>query len=816
MKAPLRCALLGAASTLIATAPAFAQTAAQNDTSPKTASPTGPTNANGAGQAVGEIIVTAQRRDQSLSRTPVSVAVISADTLAKSQIVTEDDLRDAAPGLQIRSGGTSNQINYAIRGESQDPFSNVRPGVLPYINDVQIGGQGGASDFYDLQSVQVLKGPQGTLFGRSATGGAVLFTTQKPTDQFGGYISGLVGNYDAQKIEGAVNLPLIGDKLMLRVAGFERSRDGFQDNLYNNKNVGDQRQYGARISLTAKLNDKVKNELVVDYFHSNSQNTSAVISGLLPYTGVGAPYIPIQYLYSGTATPTATITGECTLQGFVGLGTCPPVNPAVAAFYTSYFSDPHHPANGISGQLAAQQARGPYVVDTDSSNIFRTNNTILTNTSTYDLGGGQVIKNILGVASIKSFTTEESDGTPYGAASGGPEGLGSDTQQFSDELQTLGKAFGDRLDYVAGLYYSDEKSTTDQVSHFFDLLFGGENQTNNFAITNTTYAAYGQGTYKLNDSGLAATLGARYTSERVGINVLSGDSFRQGLGNPAPPGYAYDQHTTYDRLSWTIGLQDQINPSLLVYADGRRAFKSGGYNGIVQPKVGDAGDAGDSYKAEQVTDAEVGSKFSGRVNGMRAHLNVDFYYSWIENSQRAAFTLVNGSPAGLTVNVPTGTTYGVEADGDIKPLNWLTLGSTLNYTKATFGNKPVEVNGQQQIFDVVPDTPKFTGSVYGEVSAPVSANLVATAHADLYYQSDSFTSPQSANNAGTRLIPYALTNFRVGIEDEQRGWSLTLNLKNAFDKVYYVGGVATGDIYQINFLIPGEPRTVTAEARLKF
>ena len=244
MQAQMRRALLVAASSVILAPAAFAQTAPAAAAVPAQRRRT---------ERLGEVIVTAQRRDQSLARTPVSVAVISADTIAKSQIVSENDLREAAPGLQVRSGGTSNQINYAIRGESQDPFSNVRPGVLPYINEVQIDGEGGASEFYDLQSVQVLKGPQGTLFGRSATGGAVLFTTQKPTDQFGGYLSALGGDYHAQKVEGALNMPIASDQVLLRVAGFERSRDGFQENLFDNKTIGEQRQFGGRVSLTVKL-----------------------------------------------------------------------------------------------------------------------------------------------------------------------------------------------------------------------------------------------------------------------------------------------------------------------------------------------------------------------------------------------------------------------------------------------------------------------------------------------------------------------------------------------------------------------------------
>ena len=176
-----------------------------------------------AADTLSEIVVTAQRRDESLSKTPVSVAVVSTDTLAKASIVSEQDLSVATPGLTVKASASSNQLNYALRGNTTDPFAASRPGVLPYINEVQIGGPGGSSAFYDLQSVQVLKGPQGTLFGRSATGGAVLFTTAKPTNDLGGYISLLGGNYSNKKVEGALNVPLVGDVLLARVAGFFQS-----------------------------------------------------------------------------------------------------------------------------------------------------------------------------------------------------------------------------------------------------------------------------------------------------------------------------------------------------------------------------------------------------------------------------------------------------------------------------------------------------------------------------------------------------------------------------------------------------------------
>ena len=153
-----------------------------------------------------EIVVTAQRRAGTLERTPVAISVLTGDTLAKRAIVTESDLQIATPGLTVRAGQNSNQLNYALRGQSLDAFSDTRPGVLPYFDEIQLDGVGGGSSaFYDLQSVQVLKGPQGTLFGRNSTGGAVLFTSVRPTDTFGGYITGRLGNYNLRQIEGAIN-----------------------------------------------------------------------------------------------------------------------------------------------------------------------------------------------------------------------------------------------------------------------------------------------------------------------------------------------------------------------------------------------------------------------------------------------------------------------------------------------------------------------------------------------------------------------------------------------------------------------------------
>ena len=116
----------------------------------------------------------------------------------------------------------------------------------------------------------------------------------------------------------------------------------------------------------------------------------------------------------------------------------------------------------------------------------------------------------------------------------------------------------------------------------------------------------------------------------------------------------------------------------------------------------------------------------------------------------------------------------------------------------------------------MPDTPKHSGTIFADITAPISGNINALLHANVYLQCLAHTSSQSSNNAGTQISAYTLVNFRFGLEDKEAGWSLTANLRNAFNRTYYVGGLPVGTIYQINLLVPGDPRTFAVEARLKF
>lgn len=758
-----------------------------------------------------EIVVTAQRRTGTLERTPVAISVLTGDTLARRAIVTESDLQVASPGLTVRAGQNSNQLNYALRGQSLDAFSDTRPGVLPYFDEIQLDGVGGGSSaFYDLQSVQVLKGPQGTLFGRNSTGGAVLFTSVRPSDTFGGYISGRLGNYNLRQIEGAINVPIMADKVMARVAGFYEKRDGYQRNLFQNNRAGNVDRYGLRGSLTVNFTNQIKNELVVDYLHSGGNSLSGLINSLDPSGAV-----PLILLTNFGNQPQYNFLINAFTGGAAGCNST--TNNCAAAFAAA---NPKLDPGGVASYLNTQNARGPYVIETDGENKYKGRNLILSNITTFELAPDTKLRNIFGYTRIEANSSGDIDGTPFGIDSNGPNGGKNDkTKQYSEELQLGGKAFDGKLNYVVGGFYSHE--TNVDLTTSLLLEFPPLTSTTRYhkLTTRDMYAGYGQGTFDLSNAtgvkGLSATLGARFTHEKIKFDVLPDDTAFQ-----APPAqqaiFNFNQQKSYSNVSWTLGLEDQVNSNLLIYVASRRSYKNGGYNGIQDPVPGPGSTGGDGYGQETLTDAEVGLKYHGQVGDMPTQLNLAVYQDWIKQGQRVAYVLLGSTPAAVTVNVPKSKVSGFELDGTIRPAKWLSMGGSLNYTNGRFTDGRVSINGNPVLFATYPDTPKWSGSVFAELQAPIHGSVTASLRGDLYSQSSFYFSSTANNNTGARINGYSLTNFRLGIEDSNAGWSLAANLKNAFNRVYYVGGIATGELFQFNTVVPGAPRTFLMEARFKF
>ena len=235
-----------------------------------------PTTAPEAQTGGGDIVVTARRREENISKVPISITALSGESLKQRQVTSEIDLQRSVPGLTIRQSGSSNQFNYALRGQSVDTYSGSPPAVLAYIDEAQIVQQS-AGTFYDLEGIQVLKGPQGTCCSAcNSTGGAILFQTAKPTDKFGGYLIGRYGNHKSGYVEGAVNVPL-GDIGAFRLAGVHNSGGAFVKNLLTGKMLGKKDVTSLRGTLLLRPIDGLTNTTVVQHTWEGGNNIPTMV-----------------------------------------------------------------------------------------------------------------------------------------------------------------------------------------------------------------------------------------------------------------------------------------------------------------------------------------------------------------------------------------------------------------------------------------------------------------------------------------------------------------------------------------------------------
>lgn len=756
---------------------------------------TATSDAGSGPDTTGDIVVTAQRRSESLQRTPVAVSALSGEMLQQRAIVSESDLQSAVPGLTIKAGQTSNQLNYSLRGQSVDTFSSSRPSVLPYVNEIQVGSSG-ASAFYDLESVQVLKGPQGTLFGRNSTGGAVVFTTVKPKNELSGYVTLRAGNYGNYQAEGALNVPLVDDKVLLRVAGFFQRRHGFQYNIFDGRRFGDIERENVRGSLTLKPTEAFTNELVVDYGHTGGNSTMSVGYNAREASS-GPAFVPANQFYDPGVD---AILGPGAWDAF--LAAHPKANPA-----------------GLNAEVAAQRKRGPFRINVDGPNFYRSKNLLISNISSLEISDNLELKNIIGYVWQNAQRTGEYDGTVFPIDDTGAFGVRQNLYQLSEELQLQGKGLGQSLQYVVGFFYSKERDNTRSTTHIFEFLpFIPETLQVNHGVTKSeTVAGYAQGTLSLEDAtgiaGLGVTAGVRYSSEKI-VFSREGDDFF--VTNPNP-NFVTPQSDKFKKVSWQFGLQEQVNPNLLLYAVTRRSNRSGGFNFFAPPVPGFGNDGGGEYRPEIATDVELGVKYRGN-SGVPFRFNLAGYQMWIKDIQRSNYVSIFGSLAGITVNVPKAKVTGFELDGSIQPASWLSIGGSVNYTDARFTDNLVSVLGNPAVaFSTYPDTPKWSGLLYADISTDIRPGLKASLHGDVYGQTSTyFASTAATLNPGAQLPKYAIANFRVGLDQEEQGWSLAVNLKNAFNKIYYTGGVGFSSLLGVNTALPGDPRTVLVEAKYKF
>jgi iron complex outermembrane recepter protein len=773
-------------------------------------SPAAPPGAAPSSDVLAEVTVTARRRDESLERVPVAITAFGPQELAKRTITSETDLQAATPGLLIRSSTNSSDLNYVIRGQSLESMSYSSPAVLPYLNDVQFSTAGNAA-LYDLGSVQVLKGPQGTLFGRNTTGGAVLFNTVKPTDDLSGFLTVRGGNLSMAEATGAINLPIMPDTILLRVAGDFRTRDGYVLNLFDNRMEGDNRRHSVRTTLVVKPTSTIENTTVVQYDEISGTSVPGQLISVNAPGSTGPNGVPLASSAAATYNP-------ATFNALFGPG-------AWNAFLAAH---PGTPNMSYLQYLNFDNANGKFVADNDQPLTNLNRDTLVTNTTSAQINDNLSFKNILGYGKIHHFYALDYDGTPFpvitnipypsGQCPAGfngacPTGESQDLKQISDEFQVSGTAFG-ILKQIAGFYYNENRTDTLNVIGFFDLSpFAPPVAASAiYASVAKDYAFYAQDNLDLarftGVQGLNLTGGFRWTRETIDYTV----SPLSTTYGPAEP------RELVSKPSWTISLDYQVDPSLMLYVANRGSWRSGGFNASAPTVPGTAENGGNQFLPETTVDVEGGAKFRGNVGGVPLTANLAVYNQWVRDSQHVVYFFLGSQIVGDTVNVPEAQITGVELETNVRPVHWLELGSNVAYTAARFTQNTVNLFGTAVDYGPYGDTPRWAGSAYAQVQFPLDRAGEFSIRGDVFGQTSFYISnTNSTTTPGTKLSGYPLANGRAELRNVAgSGVSIAFFAKNIFNRGYYTGGVSEGASIGSTMALVGEPRTYGAELNFEF
>jgi iron complex outermembrane recepter protein len=746
-----------------------------------------------------EITVTARRRSENISNVPVAITALDSNSLTEQTVHTDADLQEAVPGLIVRTTAVSTQQNFSLRGQSIDSFTGSSPAVLGYVNDVEQNA-GGPFSYFDIASIQVLKGPQGTLFGRNTTGGAVLYTTEKPSDTFGGFVTERVGNLGLTETIGAVDLPF-SDKLLLRLAGDIYDRKGYQRDIATGEEFGGVQRRNGRATLVWKPVEGLESTTMVEFDRSR-----------------GNPIINALYSYYPCGSPGLTSSAACLYSPLLDstIGT-----PGLWAAYLAA----HPGANplGIPGALATQKQLGVWGVDSPQPNSLDQQAWSAQNTTSYSVNDDLQFKNIAGIS--RSYTNFVADqlGIPYGISEDynnttGQEGNRTTIRDISEEAQVLGKAIDSQLDYVLGFYYSNDRHLENDNLTYFDLapILTPAVSPFVFVATSRSEAGYGQGTFDLSKltgvSGLKLTGGFRYTWET------------DGLQYPDVPGALLaggaSESKQFSSPSWQVGIDYQITQQLLLYVTQRGSWRSGGFNGYSPSKPTLAQNDGNEFLPEKTHDVELGAKFRGDLMGIPTLVNVALYNQWITNIQRVIYTFTDGNASAFTGNIPAGEVRGVELEASISPISWLTVGMNGAYTDAFYTNNlGVAYGGGELHYGPFGDVSRLSGSVFGQVRLPTPQEWgQMSVRADEYAQSyEYFSNLANTITPGTKLPGYAILNLRYDWKDIFGSrFTASAFARNTLNRGYYTGGESFGVDFGLNSAAPGEPRTWGGELSYKF
>ena len=453
-----------------------------------------------------EVVVTARRKEENLQDVPITITALSNDYLRKANITQLSDIRTHVPSLGISVGGSSsNTPIISLRGQRpSEVLTSLDPAVPLYFNDVALSPtQGTNLSLYDLENIQVLKGPQGTLFGRNSTGGAVLFSPMKPGDELGGYFDVQAGNYSLLSFEGAVDVP-VNDMLKLRLAIRKVDRNGYQDNLADNElradeSFWDEHSEAIRVSAMFEPNERLQSLTVFDW---NRNEMSARVP-------TPAAFKSVNFGNADLLIPFCNLCGTLSFAQFA--------DPGV-----------------IDDALERQRNRSVHEIETDYDAREYVRNIFASNTTTFEINDNFTVKNIFGYRNLEFSNQFDTDGTALALLGNVTTGIwnnpatnsivtGSndfppralEAEQFSNEFQVIFNNDANNLEIISGLYYFELSGTDKSPVQVTTAVLQDSPAGDTF---NRSSAVFAEATYDPADY-FSFTAGVRYTWDYREVTV---------------------------------------------------------------------------------------------------------------------------------------------------------------------------------------------------------------------------------------------------------------------------------------------------------
>jgi iron complex outermembrane receptor protein len=748
----------------------------------------------------GDIVVTARRREEKAQDVPISLSAVGDQTLKTTSYSNLTQVATLIPSLNIRATNARNTyINIRGLGSNSTQNDGLDIGVGTYVDDVYYGRVGTSQfDLIDLEQVAVLRGPQGTLFGKNTTAGAISISTRAPsfTPEFRGESS--VGENGFWQVRASGSTALVPDRIAIRLTASHGEQDGYFYNAYNQKSLGDSNNTTLRGQLLFIPTDTLKIRVIGDY---SKQAAS----------GLGASWIGTFSQYDNGATINNGIVARLARLNYTQAGA---------------FGDPFAKVTSINAPTTSHMNSAGASVKGD-----------------LDLGAA-TLTSITAVRRWNWYPQNDSDGTALDINPIG--GTGNRQRQFSQEVR-LASNGSRKIDYVVGAYYFW------QVIHALSQYRLGanyaawNNPTANQTIANyaytgfeadsaadpktQSYAAFGQATWHITDA-FSATGGLRFTRENrkatynqytaAGNDLTRLSAADQvtalALRNAIYPTVSYDRKVNSNALTGQINLAYKITSDVLAYASYARGVQSGGVNvgqlpagisGIVKPQKVDAYEVG---VKSQFWDHRITANFAG-------------FWTEIRDYQAAIAEQIGNTTSyrRYISNIPGVRSRGFEADLSLAATRNLNLTASAAYTDASYKSYPDAQNAPEAINlsqtrdlsgALLPNVSKFIYALSADYSYPVHIVADDALYLRADYNHRSAFTTDATNSRYSQTPGYGVLNGRIGVRIENSRWDVSVWARNLLDKKYFtsVTGASTGLITAAI----GDPRQIGGTVRVQF